>query len=189
MQQQIILFRHGEVASPQNIFLGWLNFPLSRKGVQQAKRLAQKLRCEVIDFGFCSDQIRSQQALVEVLHYHPNSKAIIDHRLRERHYGVFSGKSKDLFRKLYPEKFKEIHRGYYASIPEGENLEQVGKRIFPFMNQLLHFMQREKCSVAISAHASSMRLIQEYLENLSPFEVIKLEQDPIKYKKYILNFG
>ncbi len=187
MQLVIYLFRHGQV-SDKNIFCGWLNLPLDRKGVAQAKVLAKKLSKEKIDVGFCSDQLRGKQCLVEVLKFHKKSKVIIDVRLRERHYGKLTGRRKDDFKTNFPIDFEQIHRGYNVNIPFGENFNDVSKRVFSFMNDLFIFMQKEKCNVAISAHTNSLRLIQEYLENLTQKEASRLEHHPEKYKKYIIEF-
>jgi len=188
MKLALILFRHGKIKSSNNIFCGWLNYPLDSQGIAQAKKLSARLARETIDVAFCSDQLRSKQALVEVLARHPGAKVIVDHRLRERHYGTFSGQSKDSLKNDNPAKFHEIHRAYHARIPDGENMYHVSKRVFPFMNDLLRFMQRERVNVAISAHTNSLRLIQEYLEVLPKLEVTKLEHEPTSYKKYFLNF-
>ncbi len=187
MEQSIYLFRHGHV-SDKNIFCGWLNLPLDKKGINEAKVLAKKLSKEKISVGFCSDQLRGKQCLVEVLKYHKNTKVIVDVRLRERHYGKLTGYNKNEFKEKFPNSYEEIHRGYNASIPSGENFYDVSKRVFSFMNDLFIFMQKEKCSVAISAHTNSLRLIQEYLENLSKEDAQKLEHHPENYKKYVIEF-
>jgi broad specificity phosphatase PhoE len=188
MQLSIILFRHGKIQSEKNIFCGWLNLPLNEEGLNQANALAQKLKGEKIDLAFCSDQLRSQQALLEVLKFHPKAKVIVDPRLRERHYGSLSGSLKEVVKKKSKKKFDELHRGYYAVIPSGENMHKVSKRVFPFMSDLIRLMQRKKCCVAISAHTNSLRLIQEYLEGLFPHEAEKLEHHPEEYKKYVIDF-
>lgn len=188
MKQSIILFRHGAVESEKNIFCGWLNLPLSSKGEAQAEALAKKLSCEKIDYGFCSDLLRGQQVLAAVLAMHPKAQVIIDPRLRERHYGKLSGVSKDLIKKSSRSRFEKIHR-HYHSVPEGgESFFDVSKRVFPFMNDLLRFMQKEKCSVAISAHTNSLRIIQEYLEGLTPVQAALFEHHPEHYKKYVVEF-
>jgi broad specificity phosphatase PhoE len=187
MQKSIYLFRHGSV-SDKNIFCGWLNLPLDKKGILQAKNLAKKMKKEKIDYGFCSDQLRSEQCLAEVLKYHKSAKVIIDPRIRERHYGVFSGQSKDRIKEIHPEIFAYIHRDYNAHIPDGENFAEMTVRVFSFMGDLMRFMQKEKCNIAISAHTNSLRLIQEYLEGVSRKEAEKLEHHPLDFKKYTVNF-
>lgn len=188
MASSLIIFRHGALDTKENIFCGWLNLPLGKKGIKQAKVLAKKLRKEKIDFAFCSDQLRSKQCLAEVLKYHRKAKVIIDHRLRERHYGVLTGHSKLRAKVVLENHFNNVHRGYNAIVPGGENFNQVGKRVFSFMNDLLRFIQKNDCCVVISAHTNSLRLIQEYLEALPEREAEKLENHPEDCKKYCLTF-
>ncbi|MFA5357556.1 MAG: histidine phosphatase family protein [archaeon] len=189
MKLSLIVFRHGETSFNKDwIFCGWINAPLNKNGERQVKVLAKKLGREKIDYAFCSDQLRSMQTLAAVLEYHSKVRVVIDHRIRERNYGVFSGLSKIVFQRLFPRYFEEVHRGYHTKIPGGENFFQVSKRVFPFMNDLIKFMHENKCNVAISAHGNSMRLIQEYLENLSHEETVKIENPPAAYKKYYIIF-
>ncbi len=185
----LIVFRHGETSfNKDRIFCGWINTWLDSVGIDQAQVLGKKLAGEKIDYGFCSDLIRSKQTLAYVLSHHNKAKVIVDPRIKERNYGVFSGHSKKLFKQLFPEKYEEIHRGYYTDIPKGENFKQVGNRVAPFMNDLLRLMKKEKVNVCISAHGNSMRSIVEYLEELSPKQVEKLEFKPTDYKKYRIAF-
>lgn len=189
MKLALIVFRHGETSfNRDNIFCGWINAPLNETGIKQAKTLAEKLRGEKVDYAFCSDQVRSMQTLAAVLEYHPKAEVIIDHRIRERNYGIFTGHSKLIFKKIFPRYYGEVHRGYHTKIPGGENFFQVSRRVFPFMNDLMKFMREKKCNVAVSAHGNSMRIMQEYLENLSHEEVSKIENKPGAYKKYFIYF-
>ena len=187
MQQTIYLFRHGEVHSKKNVLCGWLNLPLSKVGVKQAKELAKKLKKENIQVGFCSDLLRGQQVLASVLVYHPKAKVIIDHRLRERHYGAISGHLSSVFADTSVLENKN-NGEIVEKIPGLESMDVVRRRVFPFMTQLLRFMQKEKVNVAISAHKNSLELIQEYLEGLTPDQAKKLEHSPTNYKKYVLTF-
>ncbi len=186
MKLNLILFRHGELHSRKKILCGWLNLVLSNKGEKEAKVLATKLKNENIDVGFCSDLIRSQQVLVEVLKFHPKSMVVIDHRLRERHFGALSGELSSIFSDT--SKMKKFGDLTVEQIPGGESMRIVQKRVFPFMTQIIRFMQKEKVNVCISAHKDSLVLIQEYLEGLSFDQAQKLESDPTEFKKYVINF-
>ena len=187
MELCLYVFRTGKVKSKDNIFLGWLNLPLEKQGLIDADKIGRKLKNENIGVGFCSDQIRGEQALIEVLKYHPMAKVVIDPRLRVRNYGVFSGHDKELFKKYFS-NYPEIHRGYEGKIPKGENLSDVSKRVFPFMKDLIKFMQNEKLNVVLCAHTNSMRAIEEYMEDLSEDQLIIMENSPSSYKKYVLKF-
>jgi 2,3-bisphosphoglycerate-dependent phosphoglycerate mutase len=186
MKLNIYLFKHGELASRRNILCGWINLPLSKKGLNSSKILSEKLRGEKIDFAFCSDLLRSQQNLVEVLKYHLDAKIVIDPRLRERHFGALSCELESIFADT--SALQTIGGGTVEGVPGLESMDTLRKRIFPFMSDVLRLMQEEKVNVAISAHTKSSRFIQEYLEGLLPDEVKKIEQDPSEYKKYVVNF-
>ena len=141
---------------------------------------------EQIDVAFCSDLLRSQQNLVEVLKYHPDAKVIIDPRLRERHFGSLSGELKSIFADT--SAIQTIDGKQVGLVPGLESMETIQKRVFPFMSDVLRLMQEEKVNVAISAHTESSRFIQEYLEGLTPDMSGLLEKKPTEYKKYVLDF-
>ncbi|MDD3159719.1 MAG: histidine phosphatase family protein [Candidatus ainarchaeum sp.] len=188
----VYVFRTGSIKhfSTKNIFLGWLNFPLSKDGIKKANIISKKLKSVNFDYAFCSDQIRGKQALVEVLKNNKKTKVIIDHRLRERNYGVFTGLEKDLIKHYFEDKFHNIHRHHFSTIPHGENFSDLEKRIYPFLNELLVFLQSNKESnILICAHTNSMRIIQAFFEDVNQSNIFKLENSPIEYKKYKLNLG
>jgi 2,3-bisphosphoglycerate-dependent phosphoglycerate mutase len=187
MKQNIYLFRHGELHPKKNILCGWLNLPLSEVGLKQAEVLAKKLEKEKIDVAFCSNFLRSQQVVVSVLKYHPEAKVIIDYRLRERHYGPLSGELESVFADT--SIFKNEKNGKIVeNVPGIESMDVLKKRVFPFMTELLRYMQKEKVNVAISAHKNSLELIQEYLEGITPDKVEKFADSPTNYKKYVITF-
>jgi len=186
MKLSIYLFRHGAHHAKKNILCGWLNLPLSKKGLNDAKVLAGKLKDEKIDVAFCSDLLRSEQNLVEVLNYHPNTLVVIDPRLRERHFGALSGELASIFADT--SALQTIDGGLVEGVPGLESMDHIRKRVFPFMSEVLHLMQEEKVNVAISAHYESCRFIQEYLEGLTPDQSEKLNHSSTEYKKYVVNF-
>jgi broad specificity phosphatase PhoE len=185
---KLFVFRTGSVRTKENVFLGWLNKPLNESGLKEAKKVSNKLKKESIQYAFCSDQFRGKEALLEIVKSRRKTKIIIDSRLRERNYGIFSGHSKELFKKLFPDKYKEIHRKYEAQVPLGENMVDVSKRVFSFMNDLMKFMREENANIVICAHTNSMRLIREYLEDLEKEHVSELEHSPEEYKEYTIFF-
>ena len=185
---ELFLFRTGNANTKENIFLGWLNKPLSETGIKEAKKVARKLARKKVTYAFCSDQVRGKQALLEVMQHHKKAKIIIDPRLRERHYGIFSGHSKELFRDLFPRTFHTIKWKYNAKVPRGENMVDVSKRVLAFMNDLMKFMREENANVIICAHTNSMKIIREYLEELEQDEVSELVSSPDEYKEYTIFF-
>ena len=189
MKFSIIIFKHGEVVSKKNLPCGWLNLPLSDFGSAQALELAKKLKHERIGVACCSDVLRSKETLVSVLKYHPHTKVVVDHRLRERHFGNFSDSSKEIFSHFAKKSAHDAKAHYYSEIDGGENLLGVSKRIFPFVNDVLHFMKKERVNVAISAHDESFRLICEFLEGFDSFQTSRLEFDSSGFKKFVVDFS
>ncbi|MEK6959039.1 MAG: histidine phosphatase family protein [archaeon] len=188
MQHSIIVFRHGSTFDDENIFCGWLNNPLDKKGQAQAEVLAKNLKDENIDFAFCSDQLRSKQVLAEVLANRSKVEVFVDPRLRERNYGALTGLDRETVKNQFPHEYDSLNKGYYVLIPKGESVHEVSKRVFPFLRDVLYFIQKNDCDVAISAHENSMKLIEEYLGGLTVRETMRLVNDPLEYKKYLVSF-
>ncbi|MBN1792217.1 2,3-bisphosphoglycerate-dependent phosphoglycerate mutase [Candidatus Woesearchaeota archaeon] len=99
MKLHIYLFRHGQTTyNRDHKFTGWQDPPLTRKGVQDAKKIAKNLKGKRIDVAFHSHTQRSKRTLKEVLKYHPECKAVIENDFMiERSYGKWESKSHDRF--------------------------------------------------------------------------------------------
>ena len=90
---KLIITRHGETIENINkIHQGHTHGTLSEKGIEQAKKLALRLKDEKIDFIYSSDLKRASDTAKEIIKYHPNLKLQLDERLRERYTGSMSGK-------------------------------------------------------------------------------------------------
>ncbi|MEI7961614.1 MAG: histidine phosphatase family protein [archaeon] len=186
MMFSIIVFSHGAVHSNKNLLGGWLNLPLSKAGESDAIVLAKKLSMERIGVGFCSDLIRSKQVLVEVLMHHKSAQVIVDPRLRGRHFGKDFNSIQSLAQ--LNKNSRHAKENYYGDVLDGENLHLVSMRVFPFMNDVLRFMKKERVNVAISAHPDSLKLISQFLEGLDHFESSRINHDAKNYKKYVIDF-
>jgi len=166
----IYLFRHGQSTfNRDKKFTGWLNPPLTKKGISQAKTIAEKLKSKKFQIAFETKLKRSKQTLKEVLKYHPECKKIIvDNRMIERNYGILNGKTHNEFiKKFGKEEYDIIHRGWNNPPQKGESFSMVEKRVKPFMKYLFKLMRKNKCNVAISAHGNSIRLFRKIMEKAS----------------------
>jgi 2,3-bisphosphoglycerate-dependent phosphoglycerate mutase len=64
----LILVRHGEPClGPDDRFVGWMDIPLSRKGIEEALDCAVKLEDNEIDLAFASNLVRTQETLLVIL--------------------------------------------------------------------------------------------------------------------------
>ncbi|WP_413628153.1 histidine phosphatase family protein [Fructilactobacillus vespulae] len=95
------LVRHGQTyLNLYNKVQGWIDSPLTEKGIQDAKNAGERLAKVDFDAAFTSDSGRAIQTGQEILKKNPNGINVISYQ--------------------YPELREQFH-GYF----EGENLEQM----------------------------------------------------------------
>ena len=110
---KIILVRHGESeANAKGISQGQkLDSPLSKKGLEQAKKVTERLSEEKIDFIYSSDLKRAKQT-AEIINKEHKLKISFDKRLRERNHGSETTeehiKRTENFLKSLDEKMKTV---------------------------------------------------------------------------------
>lgn len=125
---KLILTRHGEtVENTQGIHQGHLPGKLSDQGINQAKKLAERLKDEKIDAIFSSDLARAADTAKEILKFHPNTPFKFVKELRERYGGDFQGKRKG-----------ESGLSKNADLDRGETFEQLFDRAEKFLHEVLH---------------------------------------------------
>ena len=187
MRCYIYLFRHGTTKdNSRGRFSGWRDTSLNKRGKEDAKIVALRLKDKKIDVAFQSGLKRSKQTLKEVLKFHPGCKKIItDNRIIERDYGAVSGKTHyDYIRNNSPEKYDGFHRGYKISPPNGESIYRVEKRVLKFIKFLKDYMKKNKVNVAISAHGNSMRPLRRHFEKLTVKQMMEIENPYDDYFVY-----
>lgn len=130
---RLILTRHGETEENiAGIMQGHLPGKLSNSGIEQARKLALRLKDEKIDFIFSSDLARASDTAKEIIKFHPNVPVRFVKELRERNLGEFQGKKKS-----------ELGFGegqLAASILEprdGEALEELYNRAKSFLDKVI----------------------------------------------------
>lgn len=206
MGATLILMRHGESEwNKRNQFTGWVDVPLSTKGVDEAIAGGKLIRDIPIDIIFMSNLIRSQETAMRAMSQHSSGNIpVIFHirggkaedwgkidnptaeastipcikawQLNERCYGALQGHNKDDARKKYgPEQVQIWRRSYDTPPPEGESLKMTAERTIPYFEETIVPLLKEGKNVFISAHGNSLRSIIMDLENLSKEEVVKLE--------------
>jgi broad specificity phosphatase PhoE len=185
---KIYLFRTGSVNTKENIFLGWKDVPLSKKGINEAKKVKKKLKNKKFKYAFCSDQLRCKESLVEVLGKNSKASVFVDKRIREKNHGVFTGKSKELVSRYFPQKYFDLKKSRNENIPKGENYRMVSIRTFSFINDVIDLIKKENSDVLICAHNASVKLLREFFENLEHYETANLEVCPDDLFIYKISF-
>lgn len=202
---KLILLRHGQsMWNKNNLFTGWVDVPLSPKGIEEALNAGKQIADISIDIIFTSTLMRAHQtAMLAMSEHHSQKTPVIQHtekklaqwgkiysdiskkeiipvlmswHLNERYYGELQGCNKDEMREKYgAEQVKIWRRSYDIAPPNGESLKMTAARTLPYFNeQVVPVLQQDK-NVLISAHGNSLRSIIMVLDNLSEEEVLSLE--------------
>ena len=130
---KIILTRHGQTEENKaGILQGHLPGKLSEEGIAQAKKVAQRLKNEHVDYIFSSDLARAADTAKEIAKLKPGTPIEFVEELRERHLGEFQGKRKPDIG-WEKENFKEI----FAGPKGGENMDQLFTRAERFLQKIL----------------------------------------------------
>jgi 2,3-bisphosphoglycerate-dependent phosphoglycerate mutase len=206
--KKLILMRHGQSAwNQQNLFTGWVDIPLSQKGIEEAIAGGKKIADEPIDMVFTSGLVRAHMTTALALLQHASGRVpVFQHpeqpwsqmhgtaatipvfmsdALNERMYGKLQGLNKAETAKKYGEA--QVHtwrRSFDVAPPEGESLAMTAERTLPYFTKTILPHLKNGKNVFISAHGNSLRSIVMHIENLSPQEVVSLEiatGEPIIY--------
>ena len=172
----LILIRHGQsIWNLQNRFTGGIDVPLTRKGIKQGKKAGKELKKLgiSIDHVYSSKLSRSVETARFIISnlesLNKNKKITQVFALNERDYGDLSGKYKDELVKKYGEKkVLEWRRSFRIKPPGGENLEDVLKRVKPFLNKKIIPLLKKGKNVLCVAHGNALRAFRiatgEYTE-------------------------
>jgi len=175
---RLVLLRHGESQwNLENRFTGWVDVPLTPRGVQEAKNAGDKLRGFKFDRAFTSVLVRANETLRLALNAIGQSNIPVekDKALNERMYGELQGLNKAETTKKYGEAQVKIwRRSYDVPPPGGESLKDTAERVLPYYEQTIkpHLLKGE--TILVAAHGNSLRALIMELEQLSREQVLEL---------------
>ncbi|HSA87183.1 MAG TPA: 2,3-bisphosphoglycerate-dependent phosphoglycerate mutase [Nitrospira sp.] len=175
---RLVLLRHGESQwNLENRFTGWVDVPLSEKGVEEARQAGEKLRGFTFDRAFTSVLTRANETLRIVLETVGQTNIPIerDKALNERMYGDLQGLNKAETAKKYGDAQVKIwRRSYDVKPPGGESLKDTAERALPYYENTIkpHLLKGE--TIIIAAHGNSLRALVMELDQLSKEEVLEL---------------
>lgn len=175
---QLVLLRHGESQwNLENRFTGWVDVPLSPRGVQEAKNAGQKLRGFQFDRAFTSVLARANETLRLALETIGQTGIPVekDKALNERMYGELQGLNKaETAKKFGDDQVKIWRRSYDVAPPGGESLKDTAARVLPYYEEKIrpHLLRGE--TILIAAHGNSLRALVMQLEQLTKEQVLEL---------------
>ncbi len=175
---RLVLLRHGESQwNLENRFTGWVDVPLSPKGIEEAKSAGEKLREMKFHRAFTSVLMRANETLRIVLEAIGQTGIPIekDKALNERMYGELQGLNKaETAQKYGDAQVKIWRRSYDVRPPGGESLKDTAERTLPYYEKMIkpHLLKGE--TIIIAAHGNSLRALVMELDQLSKEAVLEL---------------
>lgn len=202
----LIMMRHGQSEwNKHNLFTGWVDIPLSQKGIEEAMIAGKNIAHIPIDYIFTSTLIRAQMTAMISMAYHQSGRVpyfietekdkpeewsqIHDEsvkkncipvvkawQLNERMYGDLQGLNKQKTTEQFGrEQVQKWRRSFDISPPNGESLAMTTQRTIPYFKESILPILQKGQNVFIAAHGNSLRSIVMYLDELSKEQVVELE--------------
>jgi 2,3-bisphosphoglycerate-dependent phosphoglycerate mutase len=175
---RLVLLRHGESQwNLENRFTGWIDVPLSPKGVEEATAAGGKLRGYKFDRAFSSVLIRANETLRIVLEVLGQTRIPIekDKALNERMYGDLQGLNKtETAKKFGDEQVKIWRRSFDVRPPGGESLKDTAERVLPYYQARIKPCLANDETILIAAHGNSLRALVMELDQLTREQVLEL---------------
>ena len=175
---KLVLIRHGESQwNLENRFTGWVDVPLSPKGIEEAKAAGEKLAGFTFDRAFSSVLARANETLRLVLEGIGQTGIPIekDKALNERMYGELQGLNKaETAKKFGDEQVKIWRRSYDVRPPGGESLKDTAERVLPYYDSRIRPYVLQGETILIAAHGNSLRALVMQLEQLTREQVLEL---------------
>lgn len=175
----LVVLRHGQsVWNSENRFTGFVDVELSKKGRNEASYAGKLLNSIKFDHIFSSDLMRTVET-AEIISNEINYKKAILHTsdFKERDYGDLTGKDKTELGLVYgSEQVKKWRRSYFTGPPNGENLDDVVKRVGRGYQKHIQKLLEKNQNVLIVAHGNSLRALFVFLgiktiDEIETFEI------------------
>ena len=150
---ELWLIRHAQtVWNAEHRIQGQSDAPLSERGLEQAARLAARLRDVPFDSVYSSDSRRAlRTAEIALTGYEVTS----DVRLRELSYGTLEGKIRAEFGRAEEEAFAAYRSDPYSvPLPGGESWRDLGVRVNTWLAEL-----PSEGRVAAFSHGGTLRSV------------------------------
>jgi 2,3-bisphosphoglycerate-dependent phosphoglycerate mutase len=201
--KRLVLLRHGQSQwNKENRFTGWVDVPLSEKGIEEAKDAGKLLKEEGFQFkiaytSFLKRAIKTLWLALEEMDM--MWLEVKKHwRLNEKHYGMLQGLNKAETAEKYGADMVQLWRRSFDVPPKPletddpgnprfdpryadltadeivltESLKEVIERFVPYWESDIKPSLKEKGEVLVAAHGNSLRALVMHLKNMSKEEIL-----------------
>ncbi|MGC8981754.1 MAG: class I tRNA ligase family protein [Minisyncoccia bacterium] len=187
-KNRYIFLRHGEAISNRKNLISsypekFFN-PLTENGIKKIEEVVKKIKKYKIDLIISSPLLRTLET-ARIISEKLNIPIITDFRLREIDFGTLNGKKVSDYHNFTG----SIYEKYFRTPPEGENLEDVKKRMISVILDLED--KYEGKNILIVSHELPLRVLFGEMLALSKREVekrndLKLEPGELKEVEFLV---
>ena len=205
MSRVLVLLRHGEsTANADDVFGGWLDFPLTNRGRDQAAAAGRLIREAGIAPGAIHTSLLTRAIdtadIVVAEAGSPAAPLRRSWRLNERHYGALQGRRRsDVRREFGSQIYADWRRSYHLTppaigpdhpdhprrdprysalpaheLPTTESLAAVRRRLVPYWQDAIAADLVAGQATLVVAHGNSLRALCMHLDGLTPQQVSSL---------------
>jgi 2,3-bisphosphoglycerate-dependent phosphoglycerate mutase len=202
MTRVLVLLRHGEsTANAEDLFGGWIDYPLTNRGRDQAAAAGRLIR----DAGLSPAAVhtslltRAMDTARLLITESGCGEAHPRHtwRLNERHYGALQGRPRSAVREEFgAELYAQWRRSYHLAppalapndpthprfdpryaalppndLPSSESLATVRRRLLPYWQDTIAADLSAGRVTLVVAHGNSLRALCMHLDGLTPERV------------------
>jgi broad specificity phosphatase PhoE len=180
---QIWFIRHAESeinvpGNPRPVPDGGVTYPLTRKGVEQAKALAEATADAPIVAIYTSTYLRAVQTADAVAFRHDLTLSLAPEAV-EIDLGIKPGSPEDV-RTVYVELARKwtVEKDLDARHGEGESFSDVQRRFLPFVREVMNRHAQDSGVVVIVAHAATIGFMVPVLAGNVPADYALLHPLP-----------
>ncbi len=202
---KLVLLRHGQSTwNEKNLFTGWVDVDLTKKGIAEATRGGELLAQADVLPDIVHTSVMRRAIKTSELALHAIDRQWIpvrrSWRLNERHYGALQGKNKKqtlaefgedqflLWRRSYDtapppldpdSEFAQTNDAQYAElppevVPHTECLADVVARMLPYWYDAIVPDLLTGQTVLVTAHGNSLRALVKHLDGISNNDIAGL---------------
>jgi phosphoserine phosphatase len=163
-QTHLYVTRHGETQwNVEKRVQGFLDSPLTERGVWQAKKLGAAMADISFDAIYSSPSGRALQTANHILHDRPLQIQMHD-ALREICQGIWQGKQMAELEATDSERMRTYWNDpvHYEPVEGGESFTEVQARIVPFIEDLLHTHAGR--TILVVTHGVTLKVLMAHFE-------------------------
>jgi broad specificity phosphatase PhoE len=173
---RVYFVRHSQVQKEyQGKYNGHIDISLSKKGRDDAKELAKKLKDIKFDIAFCSDLRRAKETLFE---FSLDCDVIFSSELREKSWGRHEGKS---FDEIQKEGIVYTTFEKWIEDLDGERFKDYTKRVESYFKNVI--LSQKAKNILVVTHAGVIKTLILKEKKMSLDETFAID---LPYSGYII---